>query len=156
MRSRSAADLSADLAQSTGWVSCRPHSLTRRIKHDRRFFCSRQNTICSLARSRNNLSLPNEFESGDAAKFYFKRNLPERQSRIKANSLWKPHDCPSASKVVVSEVQTPLSNIMHLLSIILCMVEQWCKLFCKWSGRHIDGLVARTVPYHCTSTPPRL
>ena len=66
----------------------------------------------ALARSHNNLSLPNEFDSGDAAKFYFKRNLPERQSRIKANSLWKPHDCPSASKVVVSEVESPLYKMV--------------------------------------------
>ena len=65
-----------------------------------------------LARSRNNLGLPDDFESGDAAKFYFKRHLPERQSRIKANSLWKPHDCPSASKVVVSEVQSPLYRMV--------------------------------------------
>ena len=65
-----------------------------------------------LARFRNNLSLPNEFESGDMAKFYFKRNLPERQSRIKASSLWKPHDCPSASKFVVTEIQSPLYKMV--------------------------------------------
>ena len=64
--------------------------------------------VAVLAQSRNNLSLPNEFESGDMAKFYFKRNLPERQSRIKASSLWKSHDCPSASKFVVTEIQSSL------------------------------------------------
>ena len=65
-----------------------------------------------LARSRNHLSLPNEFESSEAAKFYFKRVLPERQSRIKASSLWKPHDCPSAAKIVVTEVQSPLYKMV--------------------------------------------
>ena len=65
-----------------------------------------------LARSRSNLGLPDDFDSGDAAKLYFKRYLPERQSRIKASCLWKPHDCPSASKVVVSEVQSPLYKMV--------------------------------------------
>lgn len=65
-----------------------------------------------LARSHSNLCLPNEFESGDVAKFYLKRYLPERQSRIKATSLWKPHNCPSASKVVFTEVQSPLYKMV--------------------------------------------
>ena len=75
--------------------------------------CANDRTLAAvLARSRNHLSLPNEYESSDAAKFYFKRNLPERQSRIKASGLWKPHDSPSAAKVVVSEVQSPLYKMV--------------------------------------------
>ena len=65
-----------------------------------------------LARSREDFGLPTEFESEDMAKNYFTRYLPERQSRLRASGLWKPHDCPSASKITVTEVQSPLYKMV--------------------------------------------
>ena len=58
------------------------------------------------------MSLPCEFESEDMAKHYFKRHLPERQSRLKARGLWKLHDCPSASKTIITEVQSRLYKMV--------------------------------------------
>ena len=46
------------------------------------------------------------------AKYYFTRYLPERQARLKASGLWKPYDCPSTPKTIVTEEQSPLYEMV--------------------------------------------
>jgi hypothetical protein len=68
--------------------------------------------LALLEQTREDTGLPDEFNSNDVAKNYFTRIIQDRQAQLRSAGEWKDHDCSSASRVIYSEIQSPLYKLV--------------------------------------------